>query len=137
MLRNLLGVIREGEIYSARGALMKYLQTLTILSVCGFFLAVAPAKRIFAAQQQPNQQAGQQQQQAPPQQAQTFTGTMVQKSGQYLFVDDSTKTTRKLDHQSDLSKYQLNGKKVEILGTLDASNNTIHILKIALIRSKA
>jgi uncharacterized protein YdeI (BOF family) len=86
-----------------------------------------------AGQQQTQQQAPQQQQQ----QAQTFTGTMVKKSGQYLFVDDASKATHKLDHQQALSKYQLDGKKVEILGTLDASNNVIHIIKIALIRSKA
>lgn len=62
---------------------------------------------------------------------------MVKKGGQYLFVDDASKATRKLDHQQALSKYQLNGKKVEIVGTLDASNNEIHIIKIALLRSKA
>ena len=119
---------------------MKYFQTLALLLALGLSLALLSANRAVAQQQagpQQQQQQPQPPQQQPQEQAQTFTGTMVQKSGQYLFVDDTNKTTRKLDHQRDLSKYQLNGKKVEILGTLDATNNTIHILKIALIRSKA
>jgi uncharacterized protein YdeI (BOF family) len=144
--------------------MMKHFPTLALLLVFGLPLAALPAGatpargRSVAAWQQPSQQAPgsasqapqsqqqagqqQQQQQASPQQqqqqqAQTFTGTMIQKSGKYLFVDDASKATRKLDHQQALSKYQLNGKKVEILGTLDAANNTIHIIKIAVLRSKA
>jgi uncharacterized protein YdeI (BOF family) len=117
------------------------------LSVAGVAAGATPThNQTFAFAQQSSQQApaGQsaapQQQQAAPQQQQqeqTFTGTMVKKSGQYLFVDDANKATHKVDHQQALSKYPLDGKRVEILGTLDAANNVIHIVKIALIRSKA
>jgi hypothetical protein len=129
---------------------MKYLPALPLSFVLGLSITVLPSSATparngsLAFLQQPSQQSqqqtGQQQQAAPQQQqqqAETFTGTMVKKSGQYLFVDDANKATRKLDHQQALSKYELDGKKVEILGTLDASNNVIHIIKIALIRSKA
>lgn len=144
----------QEEIYRTRGETMKYVPALALSLLLGLSVAVLPSSAAPARngslgfsqqstsqapqqqpeQQQPQQAAPQQQQQ---QQTKTFTGTMVKKGGQYLFVDDASKATRKLDHQQALSKYQLNGKKVEIVGTLDASNNEIHIIKIALLRSKA
>jgi uncharacterized protein YdeI (BOF family) len=80
------------------------------------------------------QQQEQQQQQAAPQ-GQVFRGTMMLKSGQYFFQDDSTNSTYKVDHQADLKKFDLNGKKVQIVGTLDSSSRLIHITRIALVRA--
>lgn len=129
---------------------MKKFQVLTLLGAVGLLAAVLPAgatpvrNGVARLSQQSSQQATQSQQQSQPQQAepqqsqqqQVFTGTMVKKGGQYLFVDDANKATHQLDHQQELSKYQLDGKKVQIEGTLDAANNIIHITRIALLHSK-
>jgi len=132
------------KIYRTWGVTMKYLSALALsfvlgMSVAGIAATATPAynRSVAFAQQAPAGQSAAPQQSQQQQQEQTFTGTMVKKSGQYLFVDDASKATHKLDHQQALSKYQLDGKRVEILGSLDAANNVIHIVKIALIRSKA
>jgi hypothetical protein len=88
--------------------------------------------------QPPSQQSPQSQepgtgQQQPPAQAQTFTGTMKLNAGVYVFLDDATKATYNLDHQDQLSKYKLDGKKVQIMGTLETASNTIHVAKIAVL----
>jgi len=51
----------------------------------------------------------------------------------YVFLDDATKATYNLDHQDQLSKYKLDGKKVQIVGTLETASNTIHVTKIAVL----
>ena len=103
--------------------------------------ATLSAQPVSAQSQQPSQPSPQTQdpgtgQQQPPQeqeQGQTFTGTMKLQTNQYVFLDDATKATYKLDHQDQLSKYNLDGKKVQIVGTLETASNTIHITKIAVL----
>jgi len=93
-----------------------------------------PALQQPSEQQQPQanpQQQGNSQQQQEPQKV--FTGTMGGKAGQYNFHDDASKSTYGVDHQTELSKDDLSGKKVQIVGALDSGNQTIHISKIALL----
>jgi hypothetical protein len=109
------------------------------------------AARSEAAQQQPSQsqqqQPSQPQQQQPPasqqqgnaqqpqEQQKVFTGTMGGKAGEYNLHDDASKSTYGLDHQAELSKYNLTGKKVQVVGSLDSAGQTIHIVRIALVQS--
>lgn len=101
----------------------------------------AQAQPASAQSQQPSQPSPQSQEpgtgeQQPPQQqeqGQTFTGTMKLQTNEYVFLDDATKATYKLDHQDQLSKYKLDGKKVQIVGTLETASNTIHVTKIAVL----
>jgi hypothetical protein len=101
----------------------------------------AQAQPASVQSQPPSQQSSQSQepgtgQQQPPQQqqqGQTFTGTMKLNAGVYVFLDDATKATYNLDHQDQLSKYKLDGKKVQIVGTLETASNTIHVTKIAVL----
>jgi hypothetical protein len=101
--------------------------------------AAALSAQTASGQSQPpsqqSQEPGTGQQQAPQQQeqGQTFTGTMKLNGGVYVFLDDATKATYNLDHQDQLSKYKLDGKKVQIVGTLETASNTIHVTKIAVL----
>ena len=130
---------------------MKLLQTFALLAAMALLssLAVvsatpprADSRASASAQSQqpsqpspPNQEPGTGQQQPPEQQqqGQTFTGTMKLNGTVYVFLDDATKGTYNLDHQDQLSKYKLDGKKVQIVGTLETASNTIHVTKIAVL----
>lgn len=141
---------------------MKRFHSLTLLLVAGLVAWIVPAIAVPGhavagsdpALQQPSQQqqqpqaspqqqgnsqqqgnAQQQQQQQEPQKV--FTGTMGGKAGGYNFHDDASKSTYGIDHQAELSKYDLSGKKVQIVGALDSGNQTIHITKIALLSPNA
>ena len=135
---------------------MKRFHSLTLILACGLAVCASPliAAPSSAAQQstppqaqqeQPQSQPSQQQQaqqrqqaeqqQQAQQQGQVFRGTMVMKAGKYFFNDASSKTTYQLDHQAQLSKYKLDGKKVQIVGTVDTSNRMIHVTRIALLHT--
>jgi uncharacterized protein YdeI (BOF family) len=58
----------------------------------------------------------------------TFTGTIMKTGDQFVFTDESSKSSYQLDDQQSASKFD--GKKVKIIGTLDASNNTIRVQSI-------
>ena len=57
-----------------------------------------------------------------------FTGTINKSGDTFTFTDDSTKSTYQLDDQQSAGKFD--GKKVKIIGTLDATNNTIRVQSI-------
>ncbi len=65
----------------------------------------------------------------PADNAQHFQGVIVSKNGQ-LFVlrDDANNTWYLLDDQQEASKYL--GKKVLVIGTLDARSDVIRVQKI-------
>jgi hypothetical protein len=58
----------------------------------------------------------------------TFTGTIKKTGDQFVLTDDNSKSSYQLDDQQSASKFD--GKKVKIIGTLDASNNTIRVQSI-------
>jgi hypothetical protein len=62
--------------------------------------------------------------------AETFTGKIVKDGGKYV-LKVSSNTTYQLEEQSSLEKYK--DQDVRIVGTLDASGNTIRIVKIELV----
>jgi uncharacterized protein YdeI (BOF family) len=57
-----------------------------------------------------------------------FTGTINKSGDTFIFTDDSTKSSYQLDDQQSAGKFD--GKKVKIIGTLDAANNTIRVQSI-------
>lgn len=57
-----------------------------------------------------------------------FTGTIQKTGDQFVFTDDNSKSSYQLDDQKTASKFD--GQKVKIVGTLDASNNTIRVQSI-------
>ena len=58
----------------------------------------------------------------------TFTGTIKKTGNQFVFTDESSQSSYQLDDQQSASKFD--GKKAKIVGTLDASNNTIRVQSI-------
>ena len=56
---------------------------------------------------------------------QTFTGKIVKSKGNFVLKDDTTKTTYQLDKQDAMKQFV--GKQVRVTGTLDSSNNMIHV----------
>ncbi len=67
----------------------------------------------------------QQNQASPDQQVQTFTGKISKSGDQYVLEGGSGTTPYQLDDQQTASKFA--GKKVMVTGTLDATNNLIHV----------
>jgi uncharacterized protein YdeI (BOF family) len=57
-----------------------------------------------------------------------FTGTINKSGDTFIFTDDSTKSSYQLDDQQSAGKFD--GKKVKIIGTLDAANNMIRVQSI-------
>ncbi len=62
------------------------------------------------------------------QEVKTFTGKIMKAGEKYVFEDASSKVTYELDDQNKAKPYE--GQKVKVTGTLDATNNTIHISNI-------
>jgi len=58
----------------------------------------------------------------------TFTGSIKESGDQFVFTDDQSKTSYQLDNQQAASKFE--GKRVKIIGTLDAADNTIRVQSI-------
>src|SRR5256885_16919596 len=56
---------------------------------------------------------------------QTFTGTIVKSGEKYTLEDSTTKTSYQLDDPQKASAF--NGKKVKVVGTLDAEKKLIHV----------
>lgn len=57
-----------------------------------------------------------------------FTGTINKSGNAFIFTDDGTKSTYQLDDQQSAGKFE--GKKVKIIGSLDAANKTIRVQSI-------
>jgi hypothetical protein len=77
-------------------------------------------------QQQIEQQQAQQQQQQQPKQV--FTGKIEQQGKHLMFVDKNNNATYKISNKRKAKKYA--GEDVRIVGTLNPSDNSIHISKI-------
>lgn len=61
-------------------------------------------------------------------QSKTFTGKVTKSNGRYVLEDQTMNSAYYLDDTKSAQKYE--GKNVKVTGTLDASNNTIHVQKI-------
>ena len=64
-------------------------------------------------------------------QTKTFSGKITKSNGRYALEDLTTNSTYYLDDTKSAQKYE--GKNVKVIGTLDASNNTIHVQKIEAV----
>src|SRR5215470_16941224 len=60
----------------------------------------------------------------------TFAGKISRSGGRYVLEDLSVKTSLSLDDQKAASQYE--GKTVIVTGSLDTSNNMIHVQKIEI-----
>lgn len=67
------------------------------------------------------------QEQAQPQ-AKVFTGTIAKNGEQFVLREDSTRGMYQLDDQESAGKFA--GKRVNVTGVLDASNNLIRVQSI-------
>ena len=88
-----------------------------------------PDRPIQQPDQQPSQSANPPAQPQPPA-AQTFTGTVIRDGGRYV-LKVSSNTMYQLDDQERAKQYE--GKQVKIAGTLDATDNSLHITSIELV----
>lgn len=77
-----------------------------------------PEARTVATQGQSSQQ----------EQAKTFTGTIAKNGERFVLKDEAGKAWYDLDDQQSAGKFA--GKRVRVIGTLDASNNTIRVQTI-------
>jgi uncharacterized protein YdeI (BOF family) len=60
--------------------------------------------------------------------AMTFVGRIALADGKYVLKDGAGKATYHLDDQEKAK--QFDGQNVKVTGTLDESNNTIHVVEI-------
>jgi len=72
------------------------------------------------------------QEQAQPQ-AKVFTGTIARSGDQFVLRDDSSRSMYQLDDQQSAGKFA--GKRVNVTGVLDASNNIIRVQSIEEARA--
>jgi hypothetical protein len=68
----------------------------------------------------------QDQSQAP--ELKSFTGTIAKSGEQFILREDSSNASYRLDDQQSAGKFA--GKRVRVVGVLDASNNTIRVQSI-------
>jgi hypothetical protein len=61
----------------------------------------------------------------PQPEAETFMGTILRDSSNFVLSDSATKTRYTLDNPKKASPYE--GKTVKITGTLDTAANLIHV----------
>ena len=103
-----------------------FLASVMVVSLIGFTPLLRG--RPGLAQDQGSQHA-QPPQQAPQQQqgAQTFKGTIT-KAGEKMVLKESAQVSYDLDDQEKAKSFE--GKDVKVVGTLDASTNTIHVSDI-------
>ncbi len=78
--------------------------------------ASVPHSRSFVAQEQ-----------AQPQ-TKVFTGTIAKSGDQFVLREDSSRSMYQLDDQQSAGKFA--GKRVNVTGVLDASNNIIRVQSI-------
>lgn len=79
------------------------------------------------AEQPPKSPGGGQAEQSP---AESFTGTIVKEGAEYV-LKAARNSTYHLDEQADLQRFE--NKNVRVSGNLDASTNTIHVVKVELL----
>jgi hypothetical protein len=68
------------------------------------------------------------QDQSPAPELKSFTGTIAKSGEQFVLREDSSKASYRLDDQQSAGKFA--GKRVRVVGVLDASNNTIRVQSI-------
>ena len=72
------------------------------------------------------------QEQAQPQ-AKVFTGTIAKDGDQFVLHEDSSRSLFQLDDQQSAGKFA--GKRVNVTGVLDASNNIIRVQSIEEVKA--
>jgi Protein of unknown function (DUF5818) len=101
-------------------------------------LTASPASRLALRAASPAAQSGQPEQQSdvPPKSAthvkrspaQTYAGRIISRRGQLILMNDAGPGIYRLDDQAKASKYK--GKHVIVTGSLNAADNTIHVIYI-------
>ena len=105
---------------------MKHKFSLTIAST---ILATSlPLAGTLLAQDPAPTQSRQEQSQASQTEAKMFSGKILKSNGKYTLRDSSGNTAYVLDDQKTAKMYE--GKVVMVTGTLDETNNIIHVQKI-------
>lgn len=105
------------------------LAALTLVSSASLFAAVPSARLSNAAGPNPLARVSQSENPTKNQATlKTFVGTIAKSGDEFILKDDASKLSYQLDDQQSASKFE--GKQVKVTGTLDASNNTIHVQNI-------
>lgn len=105
------------------------LAALSLASTASLFAAVPSARLSNVSGSNPLARVSQAENPSKDQAvSKTFVGTIAKSGDQFILKDDSGKVTYQLDDQQSASKFE--GKQVKVTGTLDASNNTIHVQNI-------
>jgi Protein of unknown function (DUF5818) len=94
----------------------------TIFAATYLLLALA----IFRVNAMPLNSPLMQQQREP--EKKTFTGTVIKNADKFMLSDSAGKLSYGLDDQGKAGPYE--GKKVQVIGTLDLATNTIHVESI-------
>lgn len=66
--------------------------------------------------------------------ARSFEGKIAKSGDQYVLKDTATQMSYKLDDQTKAKQYE--GKTVKVMGTMDASSKTLHVVDIMPADSK-
>jgi hypothetical protein len=103
------------------------LSVATLSLVCGAVALADSSNTSQISVSEPQILAMQHQSQAQPE-TKTFIGTIHKSGDQFVLRLDASKESYQLDDQQSASKFA--GKKVKVIGVLDASNNTIRVQSI-------
>jgi uncharacterized protein YdeI (BOF family) len=96
-----------------------------VLAVAAAVLSLASAPQIVNSGSQAKAGHAQEDEKA----RQTFTGTIVKSADHYMLDDTTNKVTYELDNPQKASVFL--GKKVKVIGTLNAEKKLIHVEAIA------
>lgn len=107
----------------------RFFSLAVLLGLCGLGLN-ARARSLPNPQDQAGS-ARQEQQQADTQSARAFEGKITKANGKLVLQDSSTGQAYQLDDQGKAKEFQ--GKTVKVIGTMDPSTNTLHVVDIMAV----
>lgn len=110
---------------------MKKLSFLATVGACAAFaamLCLAQAATLPQAAASSRPDSSSVRRQHDQQQEEAYTGRITRKRGYYVLVNTNSGTTYRLDDQHKARRFF--GKNVIVIGTLDATSDTIHVSEI-------
>jgi hypothetical protein len=109
---------------------------LLVPSVLGMIFSLS-AQQAPPATQNPDTTTAQPQSEVdtatPRRSAQSFEGKITRLGEKLVLRENASRTAYQLDDQEKARKYE--GKDVKVMGTVEASNNTLHIVDIMVMET--
>jgi len=106
----------------------RILLNVAALSLACGTVALAENPKAKEASVSPSQIFAMQDQSQAQQETKTLLGTITKNGDQFILKEEATKAAYRLDDQQSASKFD--GRKVKVIGVLDAANNTIRVQSI-------